>query len=513
MPVARLPTPSLPLASRRVRLGELVGRGSRTLAHRGHVESALGMHKPVLVKSFDAVPSDDPEGFVKGLAQAASRAALVKHPNVADVFECGIDSGRVFLLTEDVPGVSLAAFMERLAETGARLTFDVALFVGCEVAEALTGAFAARDLEGRRARVLHGDLSARQVMLGFSGAVKVTDFEIGRVASGQSGVRSMRTVASRLDMLAPELVRGEPSSPRTDVFALGMLLRTMLVGPRFPEGIPHGEALRMVREGEVHCPTFHARIPSELAELVLTATAVHAEDRFPNVRVLSWELRRIAFAHGVGDARPFLARALERAFPERAAAFADEDEDEDSDIEVFDDDFTELDEDELDASAGRDTYDSEYPPPRPPSAPAIRARTRAPFDAEPANDSEHDEAFAYTPTGKLSLAPGLDRLEGTGPASEVDAYASTGEDPARFAYEDEADAEPPSFGPESYEPETHAPERLSAFRAADDLAETEMREALRPPKTPTGLHGLSELLDRASAEDDFDAECTVSLRS
>jgi hypothetical protein len=464
------------------------------------------MHKPVLVKSFDAVPSDDPEGFVKGLAQAASRAALVKHPNVADVFECGIDSGRVFLLTEDVPGVSLATFMERLAETGNRLTFDVALFVGCEVAEALTGAFAARDLEGRRARILHGDLSARQVMLGYSGAVKVTDFEIGRIASGQSGVRSMRTVASRLDMLAPELVRGEPSSPRTDVFALGMLLRTMLVGPRFPAGIPHGEALRMVREGEVHCPTFHARIPAELSELVLTATAVHAEDRYPNVRVLAWELRRIAFAHGVGDARPFLARALERAFPERSAAFADEDEDEDSDVEVFDDDFTELQDDELEAPAARETYDSEYPPPRPPSAPAIRARVRSPFDAEPANDSAHDEAFAYTPTGKLSLAP---LFEHPAPVSAVDAYASTGEDPAVHALEDE----PPSLPADSYEPETFAPERLSAFRAADDLAETQMREALRPPKTPTGLHGLSELLDRSSADDDFDPECTVSLRS
>jgi serine/threonine protein kinase len=477
------------------------------VAHRGQVESSLGMLAPVLVKSFDAVPTDDPEGFVKGLAEAASRAALVKHPNVADVYECGIDSGRVFLLTEDVPGVSLAAFVERLAETGARLTFDVALFVGCEVAEALTAAFAARDHEGRRARVLHGDLSARQVLLGFSGAVKVTDFEIGRIASGQSGIRSLRTVASRLDMLAPELVRGEPSSPRTDVFALGMLLRTMLVGPRFPAGISHSEALRMVREGEVHCPTFHTRIPAELAELVLTATAVQVEDRFPNVRVLAWELRRIAFAHGVGDARPFLARALERAFPERATSFDDEDELDDSDFEVFDDDFAELEEDDRDANVARDAYDSEYPPPRAPSAPAIRARERSPFDAEPANDFEHDEAFAYTPTGKLSFAP----LPGpNGPASQVDVYASTAEDPS--LHDDQEEREPPSLGPESYEPETVAPERISAFRAADDLAETQMREALRPPKTPTGLHGLADLLERASTDDDLDPECTVNLK-
>jgi serine/threonine protein kinase len=379
MPVLRLPTAALPLSGRRVELGELVGRGSRTAVHRGLLVADGGLRQRVVVKLFDSVPTDDSEGFIGSLAQAVARAALIEHPNVVQVHEHGVSAGRAYLVTEQVCGVSLEQLMRTLENEGQRLTFDVALFVGCEVADALAGAFAARDFEGFRARVLHGDLSARQVMLGFAGAVKVTDFEVGRVSTAQSGIRSMRAVASRLEMLAPELVLGDPAGPRTDVFALGMLLRTMFVGPRFPEGIPHSEALRMVRRGEVHCPPFHARLPQELYDLILTATAVLPEQRFPNARVLAWELRRIAFSHGVGDARPFLARALERAFPGQSPFAVDLDEDED--VDVWDD------QDEAEPDALRDAYDSEYPPARPPSSPSFRA----------ANDSgaSHEERLSF----------------------------------------------------------------------------------------------------------------------
>lgn len=398
MAVVRLPTAALPLSGRRVELGELVGRGARTAVHRGLLVSDGGLRQRVVVKLFDSVPTDDSEGFIGGLGQAVARAALVEHPNVVQVHEHGVSAGRAYLVTEQVCGVSLEQLMRTLENDGQRLTFDVALFVGCEVADALAGAFAARDLEGFRARVLHGDLSARQVMLGFAGAVKVTDFEVGRVSTAQSGIRSMRTVASRLEMLAPELVHGEPAGPRTDVFALGMLLRTMFVGPRFPEGISHSEALRMVRRGEVHCPPFHARLPQELYDLILTATAVLPEERFPNARVLAWELRRIAFSHGVGDARPFLARALERAFPGQSPFAADLDEDED--VDVWDDD------DESDAP--RDGYDSEYPPPRQPSSPSFRAANDAEASGEERlsfhDDGEDEDELAETELAR-ALSP------------------------------------------------------------------------------------------------------------
>ncbi|MBK6465149.1 MAG: protein kinase [Myxococcales bacterium] len=328
MPVVRLPSRVLPLDQRRLHLGAHVGRGFRTEAYRGELEGRLGVRHPVLVKLFDTAASDaegaEGDSFVTALVRAAARAARVQHPNVARVYDCGEAAGRAFLVTEEVPGVSLHHLLRTLEEHDSRLGFDVALFISCEVADALAGALAAPG------RVCHGDLSPRQVMLGWTGVVKVTDFEIGRVTIAQSGVRSLRTQSSRLENLAPELVQGSPTTPRSDVFALGMLLRQLFVGRRFKRGLSHAEVLHMVTEGQVDSPSFRARIPRELSELILTATAVSPDERFPSARAVAEELRVIAFRHGVGDARPFLARALDRALPDEAPAPAGDDLGDDS---------------------------------------------------------------------------------------------------------------------------------------------------------------------------------------
>jgi hypothetical protein len=73
--------------------------------------------------------------------------------------------------------------------------------------------------------------------------------------------------------------------------------------------------------------------------------------------VVAWELRKIAFSHGVGDARPFLARAIERAFPGQSPYAIEDDEPTDDepwpDEDVSDSDFPpSMDDDEQDARTG-----------------------------------------------------------------------------------------------------------------------------------------------------------------
>ncbi len=274
------------------------------------------MSRPVAVKLFDDVPSDEYEPLLSTLARVASGAAWLQHPNIVAPFDCGACDGRPFVLTEMVHGVALRSLFDRMAEWGGRLHFDLALFIGCEVAEALTGALVAVGDRGEGLRIIHGELSAREVMLSWAGEVKVTDFGMYRVRCARSGVRSLRDVASRLDALAPEVALGDPPTARSDVFSLGMVLREMFVGPRFTRRVSSAEALQRLRQGLADTPVFRRRLPPALDELLLKATAVDPVERFGSARTLAVELRRIAFLHGVGDGRPFLRRTLEREFPE-----------------------------------------------------------------------------------------------------------------------------------------------------------------------------------------------------
>jgi hypothetical protein len=104
------------------------------------------------------------------------------------------------------------------------------------------------------------------------------------------------------------------------VFSLGIVLREMLIGPRFGPEVPDGLALEHARGGHVP-PTFsELQLPAEVRAILQRATEPDPARRFPHATALAYELRRVALSMGVGDGRVFLRAALS----EVAAALASE---------------------------------------------------------------------------------------------------------------------------------------------------------------------------------------------
>jgi hypothetical protein len=112
--------------------------------------------------------------------------------------------------------------------------------------------------------------------------------------------------------MAPEVACGRAGDARSDVFSLGVLLREMLQGPRFPAYVTDGEALAWARDGVVHRSMFEPQLPQELHAVIARALERDPTRRHPHAGALGFELRRIALAMGVGDGRAFLRTALAR---------------------------------------------------------------------------------------------------------------------------------------------------------------------------------------------------------
>jgi eukaryotic-like serine/threonine-protein kinase len=299
---------------RRIELYEQLGKGQSSTVFRAVLESTTGIKRSIAFKLFAAVASDEADHVLTCVAQTAERAACVRHPNVVEVYDCGIWLGQPFLMSELVEGVTLHEFTERYTQKQRRLPLDLALFIISEVGEGLSGARIARDHEGMQLGMLHLGLSPREVLLSWRGEVKVTDFEVNRARAATSSVRSMRAVATRANMMAPEVAQGAPGDARSDVFSLGIMMRELLIGPRFPPGLTNAEAIRLAREGYVQPMCFQPHLPDALVQIMLRALDVEPEARFRNVSAMAFELRRLALALGVGDGRYFLRCALERLF-------------------------------------------------------------------------------------------------------------------------------------------------------------------------------------------------------
>ncbi len=304
---------TLALGDRRLVLGECLGRGSIGTVYRASLEGQLGVKRVVACKVTSGLASDEYEPVLERLTEMVQRAACVRHPNVVDVFEIwpAPQTRQPFIVSELVEGASLRRLLDQLRAHGRRLPLDLALFIGVEVAEGLNGARVAKGQGGRQLGLVHLDVSARDVLLSWQGGVKLTDFGIGQAKQIASSVRSLSSVARRADTVSPEVARGTGGDARSDVFSLGVLLREMLIGPRFPKGLSDSEALRYAREGFIEPLNFEPHLPEEVKRILDRAVEADPDRRFAHAGALAYELRKVAFGLGAFDGRFFLRSVLE----------------------------------------------------------------------------------------------------------------------------------------------------------------------------------------------------------
>jgi serine/threonine-protein kinase len=302
-------------ADRAVVVGEMVGRGASSTVYRGVLEGPYRMRRPVAVKIFDVLASEERDQVIAGLARATRHAACVHHPNVASPQEFILATpNEPVIVSEWVDGVTLERFIDGHHKINRRVATDLALFVTLEAAEGLTGARDAFTPERVRLNMGHHDLSAREILLSVHGEVKVSDFGLALALRQSSGVLHMRSIAKRLATLPPEVAQGSRGDARSDVFSLGMILREMLVGPRFSDETPDSQILELARDGQIQGSPLERQLPEPIASILRRAIEVEPSRRYPHAGIFADDLRRACAPMGVGDGRVYLRRALEEMF-------------------------------------------------------------------------------------------------------------------------------------------------------------------------------------------------------
>jgi serine/threonine protein kinase len=144
-------------------------------------------------------------------------AREVAHEHVVPVVDFGEASGRLYVATRLVRGVSLA---QRIASEG-----TLSLPETMRLANDLAGALEALHSRG----LIHRDVKPANVMLDESGRAALTDFGLAR-GIAETVLTKKGAVVGTVDYLAPELIRGEPASHSSDLYSLGCLLYECLVG-------------------------------------------------------------------------------------------------------------------------------------------------------------------------------------------------------------------------------------------------------------------------------------------
>ena len=258
------------------RIESLLGRGSMASVYKA---KHLGLHRDCALKIIDHdLVQDQPAVREQFWAEARAAANLV-HPHVVTVHNLGSVDGCHFIEMEYVPGGQ--TLRESLVREGpleparaARLARQVVLALG-----------AAHD-----SGLVHRDIKPANVLLTQKGDAKLADF--GLVRRLEELAQGGAPLAGTPTFMAPELFQGTPASPRSDIYAVGVLLFHSLSGrlPMVAESV--GQLIQLHRTRPIpDIRQLMPAVPDGLAEVLARCLAKAPEGRYKEAGELAEALR------------------------------------------------------------------------------------------------------------------------------------------------------------------------------------------------------------------------------
>ena len=206
-------------------------------------------------------------------------ASKMNHPNIVHLFEVGELDGSLFLAMELVAGVTVEHLLTTLVDLRRFIPVELALTVALGVLKALDYAHRFTDADGQPLNIVHRDVSPQNVMVSYSGEVKLLDFGVTR-AEGRLHQTLPGLLKGKLAYMAPETVEGRPVDGRADLFSLGAVLYELLLLKHPFFGSTDAMVLRsIVEEPPVHPRELDPDFPEALADILLAALAKDPDHR------------------------------------------------------------------------------------------------------------------------------------------------------------------------------------------------------------------------------------------
>jgi hypothetical protein len=259
------------LVMERFRLLERIGSGGMGTVYRAFDER---LQRQVAVKKLNA---SDPDRVMRE-AQAAAR---LNHPAIVTLYELGEHDGHAVLVSELVPGDTLA----ELESTGDLCDRDVGEIVA-DLCEALVHA--------HDRGVVHRDIKPENVIVrevgGIGRRAKLMDFGIARIA-GAPTLTAHGEVVGTLAYMSPEQAEGEHAGPPSDIYSLALTAYECWSGSNPVAGRTPAETARRIGEPVEPLRVTRPDLPEGLADTIDACL-----DPDPEMRPTPFELRDCVLA-------------------------------------------------------------------------------------------------------------------------------------------------------------------------------------------------------------------------
>ncbi len=259
-----------------------------------------GFIKPVVLKCVLPQLAKD-QAFVQLFLDEARLAALLNHPNIAQIYDFGIVDNVYYMAMEYVPGYTVDDIRRKHKSIGKFMPIEHIALIGAQAAQGLHYAHSLTDASNVSLGLVHRDASPHNLIVSVDGTVKIVDFGIAKARAGLTRVQAKGAVG-KFGYMSPEQSRGETVDPRTDVFSLGICLWELTTNTRL-----HDAKLERAPDYRREVPPVSALrpdVPKQFDRLLQTALALHPEQRHSSAKEMYLEAERFlaAMTHYAGVA-------------------------------------------------------------------------------------------------------------------------------------------------------------------------------------------------------------------
>ncbi|MEM8861892.1 MAG: protein kinase [Chloroflexota bacterium] len=252
----------------RYKIDKRIGIGGMASVYKAE-DMQLG--RDVAIKIIHESLSGD-EIFLKQFHNEAHAAANMSHPNIVMVHDIGQYDARYYMVMEYVEGQTLKDIILEYKDEAEFMPVERVLQLAIQICRGLGYA--------HRSGLVHCDMKPQNILVTSDDKAKITDFGISRAVSEATRSGS-DMVWGTPQYFSPEQAAGEPPSPASDVYSIGIIMYEMLCNEiPFKGENPTAIALKHLQSPPQHIRSINKKVPPQVAQILHKVLAKEPAGRY-----------------------------------------------------------------------------------------------------------------------------------------------------------------------------------------------------------------------------------------
>jgi serine/threonine protein kinase len=286
-------------------------------------QGPAGFQKVLVVKKILGHLTESKE-FTEAFLGEARLAAQMNHRNIVQVFELGEHDRAYFIAMEYVQGKSLRDVIDTAMRRKERIPAELCRTVVEQICDGASYAHNLTDMMGRSLNLVHRDLNPQNVLISYTGDVKIIDFGIAK-----SELSTVKTEAGMIKgkfvYMSPEQSLAKKLDKRSDIFAIGISLYEMITGvnPFHKNNIVL--TLEAVQRYEPPPPSEYDPSYAPFDPIISKALAKDRDRRYSDAAEMQDDLRRVVLPRPTERLGQFMCRMFRTQLEEEQKLLMDSD--------------------------------------------------------------------------------------------------------------------------------------------------------------------------------------------